>query len=157
LTKDIKFDDTDGVWNSISSDAKTFVSSLLQRIPERRPTAKEALQHNFILKQEWMSPHKIDLEILSKLHDCIQRFIRSSHFKKIILQMIASRYPSEEILDLTHIFTGFDSSGEGVLYFSDFKAMLSVFHYSELELQSMFGCIVSVFMSFPPYEKRTIV
>jgi calcium-dependent protein kinase len=142
LTKEITLDDTDSIWNSISKDAKQFVSSLLQRIPERRPTAKEALQHNFIQRQGSISSPKNDSGVLNKLHDSIQRFIASSDFRKIILQMIASRYPSEEILDLTHIFTGFDSNNEGVLYFSDFKALLSGFHHSELELQEMFGRIV---------------
>lgn len=35
-------------WNDISEEAKDFVSRLLERDPERRPTAKQALEHPWL-------------------------------------------------------------------------------------------------------------
>ena len=80
--------------------------------------------------------------LLSKIHESIQRFFHSTDLRKIILQRIASRYPANEILDLTHLFTNLDTTEEGVLYFSDFTAILADFSYSDAELKDIFGCIV---------------
>jgi hypothetical protein len=87
---------------------------------------------------------EFDSELVSKIHTSMKCFVESSDFKKTILQMIATRYPSDEVLHLTHIFTKLDKSGEGLIYFSDFKEFLSDFHYSDSDLKAMFGCIVSI-------------
>jgi serine/threonine protein kinase len=129
----------------MSNDAKDFVASLLQRTPEKRPTAKQALQHSFIQKYFRLSCRMSqDSILLSKIHESIQRFIHGTDFRKIILQMIASRYLANEILDLTHIFTKYDTTGEGVLYFPDFKAIFSNYDHNDAELKDIFGSIVRI-------------
>jgi calcium-dependent protein kinase len=142
LTKELSFEGD--VWKAISDDAKGFVTSLLQRSPENRPKAREALQHQFILKyQRSTLSSRLDPELVTKIHTSMKCFAESSHFKKTILQWIATRYPSDEVLHLTHIFTKLDKSGEGVIYFSDFKEFLSDFHYIDSDLKNLFRCIVS--------------
>jgi serine/threonine protein kinase len=142
LKKDVTF--AEDVWESISEEAQYFVSSLLHKIPENRPTARKALAQEFIVRHyNQNDPLENNTELKTKIHDSIKQFIRSSLFRKVIFQMIASRYPAEEILDLTHIFTFLDTSRRGTLSFSDFKLLLLSFHYHDSELRSMFDCIVS--------------
>jgi serine/threonine protein kinase len=43
-----KFSFNDPVWKGISEDCKNFISSLLTLDQNKRPTASEALQHNWI-------------------------------------------------------------------------------------------------------------
>jgi serine/threonine protein kinase len=113
--------------------------------PEKRPTAREALLQPFIEKHHRRNnPLKIHPELRRKIHDSIKQFISYSLFKKIIFQMIASRYPAKEILDLTQIFTEIDTTGEGTVSFSDFKVLFLENQYSDAELRSMFDLIVSV-------------
>jgi serine/threonine protein kinase len=139
LNKEITFDND----CCISNDAKKFVLALLRRIPEQRLTAKEALQHDFIQKYHQLSClERESFVLLFKIHESIQRFLHSTDLRKIILQRIASRYPANEILDLTHLFTNLDTTGEGALYFSDFITILADFSYSDSELKDIFGCIV---------------
>jgi serine/threonine protein kinase len=117
---------------------------LLQRNPEKRPTAKEALQDDFILTHHRLTmSENLDSDLILSIYACMKRFVESSVYKKSILLMIASRYPPEEILHLTHLFTQLDKSGEGVIYFSDFQQFLSDFEDTDCELKVLFNCIVS--------------
>ena len=43
-----KLDFNKGYWAGVSDEAKDFVKQLLQRDPEQRPTAKQALQHPWL-------------------------------------------------------------------------------------------------------------
>jgi serine/threonine protein kinase len=143
LKKDPTF--AEDVWKSTSEEAQHFVSSLLQKTPAKRPTAKEALTQQFIEKHHRRDILlKADPELRMKIHDSMVQFISCSLFKKVIFQMIASRYPAKEILDLTHIFTDMDTTRRGTLSFSEFKLLLLEYRYTDTKLRSMFDCIVSI-------------
>jgi serine/threonine protein kinase len=143
LKKDVSF--AEDVWKSISEEAQDFVSSLLRKTPAKRPTAKEALTHQFIKRNYQCNDLlKADPELRLKIHDGIKKFISYSVFKKVILQMIARRYPAKEILDLTHIFTDIDITRRGTISFGEFKGLFVEFSYKDTELRSMFNLIVSI-------------
>jgi serine/threonine protein kinase len=143
LKKDVSF--TEDVWKLISEEAQDFVSSLLHKTPAKRPTAKEALTHQFIKRNYQCNDLlKADPELRLKIHDSITQFVSYSVFKKVILQMIASRYPAKEILDLTHIFADIDTTRRGTLSFAEFKGLFVERSYKDTELRSMFNHIVSI-------------
>ena len=143
LKKDVSF--TEDVWKSTSKEAQNFVSSLLHKTPAKRPTANEALTQHFIERHYRRDALlKADPELRLKIHDSIKRFVSYSVFKKVILQMIASRYPAKEILDLTQIFTDIDITRRGTISFAEFKGLFLERSYKDTELRSMFNLIVSI-------------
>ncbi|GBF90915.1 calcium-dependent kinase [Raphidocelis subcapitata] len=74
-------------WSGLSDEAKDFVSSLLQRDPEKRPTAKEALKHPWLRgdSTERSAGKQIGRSVVQR----IQRFAQASQFKRSVLQLIA--------------------------------------------------------------------
>jgi len=45
-----KFSFQDAVWSNVSDDAKDFITQLLIKDQDKRPSAEQALQHPWILK-----------------------------------------------------------------------------------------------------------
>eukprot|EP01024_Parvocaulis_polyphysoides_P015377 TRINITY_DN16700_c0_g1_i9.p1 TRINITY_DN16700_c0_g1~~TRINITY_DN16700_c0_g1_i9.p1 ORF type:complete len:437 (+),score=81.29 TRINITY_DN16700_c0_g1_i9:273-1583(+) len=86
-----KLDFNRSFWKGISDEAKDFVKFLLERDPEKRPTAKEALQHPFLRGK--ITERKTG-QPLDSVVQRIQRFSQSGILKRTVLQMIA-----QEILD----------------------------------------------------------
>ena len=102
------------VWNLISSEAKQFVSQLLQKDPKRRLSAKDAIQHPWLQR----APNIVYLD--SDLREsCVNNFIKFRVTNK--LQETALSYISNQILykslseDLYSIFKNIDTNGDGLL------------------------------------------
>eukprot|EP00798_Chlamydomonas_sp_ICE-L_P014541 gene14541-20581_t len=76
------------MWADISPEAKSFVISLLNRNPNKRPTAKSAL------KDPWLKGDVRDRSNGNKLARSvvqrIQRFTQASHFKRFVLETITA-------------------------------------------------------------------
>lgn len=136
-TKEIKFEGM--AWERISKDAKDFVLSLLQRNPDDRPTAKEALKHKFIQNRSKLSNKSPNPDVVRNIPNSMLHFGESSNLKKIALQIIASRSSSDEIFELRQLFDEYDKSCDGSLSYSDFKDCLSRLNYSDAELKSIFS------------------
>jgi serine/threonine protein kinase len=132
------------VWDAISKDAKGFVLMLLQRNPEDRPTAKEALRHKFIQNRSKLSKKPPDPEITGNIPGSMMQYGECSDFKKTALQIIASRSSSDEIFELRQLFNEYDKSCDGSLSFSEFTDCLSQMNYTDAELKSMFAGVVRV-------------
>jgi serine/threonine protein kinase len=45
-----KFSFQDAVWGNVSDDAKDFITALLTKDQDKRPSAAQALQHPWIVK-----------------------------------------------------------------------------------------------------------
>jgi len=75
-------------WQGVSDEAKDFVKFLLNRDPAKRPTAKEALKHPWLqgTSAERSTGKRLQQSVVAR----IQRFSAVSHFKRSVLQMIAS-------------------------------------------------------------------
>lgn len=131
-------------WDAISKDAKDFVLRLLQRNPELRPTAKEALKHKFIRNRSKLSKEPPDPNIIRNIPGSMLEYGESSHLKKTALQIMASRSSSDEIFELRQLFDEYDKSCDGSLSFSEFKDCLSQMNYADAELKSMFSQVVRI-------------
>ena len=44
-----KFSFSDAVWNGVSEDCKDFISQLLTKEQDKRPSAQQALEHPWIV------------------------------------------------------------------------------------------------------------
>ena len=141
-TKKIVFEGE--VWSTVSSDAKDFISKLLQRKPEDRPTAKEALMHKFIRSRNKLSKQPTP-ELRRSIGSSVVRYAESSRFKQIALHVIANRSSSDEVFELRNAFNKYDTSSTGSLSASDFKACLAQCNtYSDKELDSLFSKVVRI-------------
>lgn len=137
-TKEIKLEGK--VWDEVSNDAKDFVLRLLQRNPDARPTAKEALKHNFIQNRaQQLSKKPLNSDIAHNLSGSMLHYGESSNLKKIALQVIATRSSSDEIFELRQLFREYDKSCDGSLSYSDFKDCLSRLNFTDAELKAMFS------------------
>lgn len=74
-------------WKNISEEAKDFVIQLLNKDPDKRPTAKEALQHCWLQS----SFHKDKSRPLSStVVQRIQRFAQTNLLKRTVFELIAA-------------------------------------------------------------------
>lgn len=81
-------------WGSISDEAEDFVRSLLQKDPACRPTAKQALKHPWV-RRGGAKPTELSKTVVQR----IQRFGRTSIFKRTVLDMIADELLQKNIRD----------------------------------------------------------
>lgn len=73
-------------WNNVSEEAKNFVKMLLQKDHERRPTAKEALQHPWLQKEFHVAKSR---PLSATVVQRIQRYAQKDLFKRTILELLA--------------------------------------------------------------------
>jgi calcium-dependent protein kinase len=130
------------VWSTVSADAKDFILKLLQRKPDERPTAKEALMHKFIRRRNKLSKEPTP-ELIQSIGCSVARYAECSRFKRIALHVIANRSSSDEIFELRNAFNQYDQTSTGSLSASDFKACLAQLNtYSDKEINSIFSKVV---------------
>jgi len=138
----LKFDGE--AWKHLSTDAKSFVISLLQKDPDKRMVARAAAEHPFIKKTHQSEISASDLELTQKVKSNFVRYADSSDFKKIALMVIAKKSTSEEIFELRNVFSEFDTGNDGTISYDEFKEALARSGYSEEEIESIFYRIVSI-------------
>ncbi|CAK9086783.1 Calcium-dependent protein kinase 16 [Durusdinium trenchii] len=107
--------DAQKIWRHCSWGVREFVSSLVLRDPNERPSAAEALQSS------WLSMYKpprdgLTEEILASILD----YTEATHFVKICLLLIAARLGAEELESFRHAFLGIDVEGNGSLSMDEF-------------------------------------
>ena len=139
---DLKFNGD--AWKHISADAKSFVTNLLQKDPNKRLVARAASEHPFIKNTTQSAIPAPDPELTQKVKSNFVRYADSSDFKKIALMVIAKKSNSEEILELRHVFSEFDTGNDGTISYDEFKQALIQTEYSEEEIESIFNSIVSI-------------
>jgi calcium-dependent protein kinase len=86
LTDHLDF--TGSRWQAISQEGRDFVTVLLQRDPKKRPTAKEALDHPFLVGcvEDRNKGPLLDRSVVAG----IQRFAMASALKRSVLQLMAA-------------------------------------------------------------------
>ena len=145
-------------WDSISQDAKDFVSSLLVYDADDRPTANEALQHPWLLAKANNSnsrrlsssslqnklggTRRDSHELMKDVNDCIMAYKSCSEMKKIAAVIIAHKSSAAEILEIRQAFDKYDRTKDGQISMEEFKLALAEFNYSDDELNDMFSKMV---------------
>eukprot|EP00913_Durusdinium_trenchii_P024859 g23333.t1 len=111
--------DAQKIWSLICTmRARQFVSSLVLRDPNERPSAAEALQSS------WLSMYKPPRDGLTEegsgILASILDYTEATHFVKICLLLIAARLGAEELESFRHAFLGIDVEGNGSLSMDEF-------------------------------------
>jgi serine/threonine protein kinase len=150
-------------WDSISQDAKDFVSSLLVYDADDRPTANEALQHPWLLAKANSNSRRSSSssmqnklggtrrnshELMKDVNDCIMAYKSCSEMKKIAAVIIAHKSSAAEILEIRQAFDKYDRTKDGQISMEEFKLALAEFNYSDDELNDMFSKMVRKCITF---------
>lgn len=110
-------------WEGISEDAKGFIRYLLQRDPDTRPSAAEALSH------PWVRPmavsdgqtHEIDLSVLQTM----RAFALGNILCRAALGIVARNTTSQEVEELEAAFRRLDRHNEGTIPLQDLVHLLT--------------------------------
>jgi calcium-dependent protein kinase len=128
-------------WTKISSEAKNFVSTLLQPDPTIRPSAIDAMENIWLNDEN--SKYKPfsteEIEQMDTIQTSIQAFSGYRTLKKLALMTVAYQSTSEEIGFLRKLFDRFDRYKDGEVTLQEFKdALADHYEYSDEELEHMF-------------------
>jgi len=128
-------------WNHVSRQAKHFVHSLLKLDPRKRLSAQQALSTPWIQSTASLSQLIPTDQIDDSIHENLLEFIDNTHFKKLVLMVIAFRSTDQDIIHMRRAFEIFDSINKGTISFSEFKRALSQYHHSDNKLLHIFQSI----------------
>jgi len=129
-------------WMNISWTAREFISSLLVKDPNSRPTATEAQNHKWI-KRHRNSLVGIDEEAIldPNVVKGLVAFDKYSVLKKMMCQLMSFTLTPDQIRELRFEFRKMDPTGSGVISLSDFKRVLlnGDSELSEEQIENMFN------------------
>lgn len=124
-----KYSFKDEVWESISDGAKAFQRGLLVCQPERRMTAEEALNHEWLVSsmslQKAPSEASIDFDVKQCAMNTMIEYASMNNFKRMVLNVIANRAQTSVILKLRRIFEDLDDRHNGTITLDQFIVAFS--------------------------------
>jgi calcium-dependent protein kinase len=123
LQCNLEFEPT-AVWGQISDSAKNFVTRLLTEDPNRRPTAKEAQQDEWltIYAQKNAEESKpLSTELIQNLRD----FKEYSNLHRILLEVVSFTLRPDQTQSLKADFEKINPEGDGEITLDELKVVLS--------------------------------
>ncbi|PUZ48421.1 hypothetical protein GQ55_7G244100 [Panicum hallii var. hallii] len=123
-------------WPSISESAKDLIRKMLNRDPQKRITAAQALEHPW-LKDAPDRP--IDSAVLSRM----KQFKAMNKLKQLALKVIAENLSPEEIKGLKQMFNNMDTDKSGTITVEELKEGLTKLgsKISEAEVQKLMEAV----------------
>jgi calcium-dependent protein kinase len=121
------FDFPSPEWDDISDTAKQFVTYLLHKEAKKRPTAAEAMHHEWITKnarcphqpkRDSDSNHQPQGSLMANASvrgTTFQKYLAMQKLKKVALVTIAKNLTQQEVGSLEDIFRQVDRTGDGVM------------------------------------------
>ncbi|XP_009781200.1 calcium-dependent protein kinase 13 [Nicotiana tabacum] len=107
-------------WPSISDSAKNLVRHMLEPDPKLRLTAKEVLEHHWLLNAKKAPNVPLGDMVKSRL----KQFALMNRFKRKALRVIADFLSNEEVEDLREMFSKIDTDNDGIVSVEELKAGL---------------------------------
>lgn len=136
-------------WNGVSQQAKQFVSSLLIHDLKKRPSSDAALKHEWLNCKSsgnrdlnFCGKQVVSAAVMDVVQASIQTFAGYSKLKKLALYVIAHKSNADEVGFLQGLFRNrFDIEKDGVISLNEFKDVLSIYSYTETEVEEMFRAV----------------
>jgi calcium-dependent protein kinase len=101
-------------WTTVSTAAKGFVVKLLQDIPNKRPSAAQAMKDPWLTRGDFdRQGFAPEVAMMDKVQATIQTYADYGKLKKLALLLIAYRSSSEEIGSLRFMWDVFDHKKDG--------------------------------------------
>lgn len=135
-----RFDFPSPEWDTISDTAKQFVRFMLQKDPESRPTAAQAMEHKWITMHSDPIESNINSEkpsLLQASHrsTTFQKYLALQKLKKAALVVIASNLTHDQVGSLGDIFRRIDQAGDGTMTLTELDNAIAHGNFSK-EIQS---------------------
>jgi calcium-dependent protein kinase len=111
------------LFNSVSPEAKDFISKCLTRRPFWRPSAASALKHKWFKS---MLPRREPLPSINIIHR-FSTFIVRPTLSKIFMDVVAHTLLPEQVTELREQFNKFDVSNSGAITLQDLRAIMRQF------------------------------
>lgn len=138
-----KFSFSDPIWNSISDNAKDFITQLLTKDQNKRPTAEQALKHPWIQQANALSKESLSSDVAMSALTNLQNFNAQSKLKQATYAFIASQLLSkQEKEQIDKVFRAMDLNGDGKLQKDEIKKGYAEFFGRQLtdqEVDEMFA------------------
>jgi len=107
-------------WDNTSAEAKDFIGKMLTRQEDKRPSAKEMLEHPWVKSEAKRSVSKMQSTFVDKL----RRFQGEKKLKKVVLTLIAEQLEDKELQELRDTFQELDANKDGALSLPEIKTGL---------------------------------
>merc|ERR1719375_3112021 len=107
-----------GEWKHVSKEAQRFVMDLLTPDPKKRPTAKDLLEHHWLVVH---MPTFKPVPLSTTAVDSLRAFRQKDRLQKVALQMIAKYIDDNKVDDLKKMFASMDADGNGTLTLQEMK------------------------------------
>lgn len=131
-----RYDFDNPIWNSVSTEAKNYIKSLLQIDPKMRMTADQAKESEWL--RSYDSEGSLDLEEIQDINKKIEVHGDSNLLKKLSLLVVAYQSSGLEVSKLRHAFSEYDVDHDGIISFEDFNTTLKKFGYDNNEIKKLF-------------------
>ncbi|XP_061348838.1 calcium-dependent protein kinase 13 isoform X1 [Gastrolobium bilobum] len=105
-------------WPSISESAKSLVRQMLEPDPKLRLTAKQVLEHPWLLNAKKAPNVPLGDVVKSRL----KQFSMMNRFKRKALRVIADFLSTEEVEDIKDMFKKMDTDNDGIVSIEELKA-----------------------------------
>jgi len=140
-------------WKEVSEDARDFVKSLLVRDVKGRPSCQDALSHKWFEsntddnsciddEQYGAMGQTVNPAVMDRVQATIHTFAQYSKLKKLALYVIAYKSTADEIGFLQQLFQNrFDVKKDGIITLKEFKQALSVYSYTDQELETIYNAV----------------
>lgn len=119
--KGASFSTDDKYWKGISTEAKTFVQSCLQKTALARPLADKMLRHAWLEKK---APTGDNVDLSHMRIDGLAAYGRMNKVKKAVLTVIATQMPEDQIQTLKAMFFRMDKNSDGTLTMAEIEKAL---------------------------------
>jgi len=83
-----------------------------------------------------------NLQAMKATETRLVQYAESGEFKRVVMNVIAKKATTEDILELRNIFNEFDGDGDGTITFTEFKKALAQSNFTDDEIRSIFQKLV---------------
>lgn len=126
-------------WDKVSEEAFKFTRELLQVDPQRRLTAEQALQHDWIQKYNSIQTRQehIDATIVEGL----TKFARMSSFRRACMSVVGWCVSGEVEAKARDVFLELDQNHDGTISPREFKKALQDMHVADDAIDTAFAAL----------------
>ena len=112
------------IWDLVSRKAREFICALLVTDPKRRPTAREAQLHNWLVEWADRARNENDNVLNPNVVKALVNFKEFSDMRKLLCEVLSFTLLPEQIKDLRKEFETLDTDGSGEISLSALKQVL---------------------------------